>query len=163
MGITSSIGKKKDGTLRYCIDYRKLNAVTRKDNYPLPRIDESLDTLKNARYFTTLDLASGYWQIELTEEAKQKSAFCTTTGLYQFKVMPFGLMNAPATFQRLMERVLAGLQWQICLVYIDDIIIFSHTVEEHLQQLQTVFTRLREAGLKLKPKKLSILKLLRRK
>merc|ERR1711893_349531 len=93
--------KKKDGSLRYCIDYRKLNVVTRKDSYPLPRIDDSLDTLKDAKYFTTLDLASGYWQIELSEDAKQKSAFCTTSGLYQFKEMPFGLTNAPATFQLL--------------------------------------------------------------
>ena len=145
--------RKKDGSLRYCIDYRKLNAVTRKDSYPLPRIDDSLDTLKKAKYFSTLDLASGYWQIELTDDAKQKSAFCTTSGLYQFRVMPFGLTNAPATFQRLMERVLAGLQWKICLVYIDDIIIFSATVDDHLQQLNEVFSRLKIAGLKLKPKK----------
>ena len=145
--------KKKDGSLRYCIDYRKLNAVTRKDSYPLPRIDDSLDALRRAKFFTTLDLASGYWQIELSDDAKQKSAFCTTTGLYQFKVMPFGLTNAPATFQRLMERVLAGLNWQICLVYIDDIIVFSQTVEEHISQLQTVFNRLKSAGLRLKPKK----------
>merc|ERR1712044_80222 len=145
--------RKKDNTLRYCIDYRKLNAVTRKDSYPLPRIDDSLDSLGKAKYFSTLDLASGYWQIGLTEQAKQKSAFCTTSGLYQFRVMPFGLTNAPATFQRLMERVLAGLQWQVCLVYIDDIIIFSETVEQHLEQLQTVFERLQQACLKLKPRK----------
>lgn len=150
--------KKKDGTLRYCIDYRRLNAVTRRDSYPLPRIDDSLDTLRQAKYFTTLDLASGYWQIELSEDARQKSAFCTTSGLYQFRVMPFGLTNSPATFQRLMERVLAGLQWQICLVYIDDIIIFGRTVEEHLAQLQTVFSRLKAAGLKLKPKKCHLFK-----
>ena len=139
--------RKKDGSLRYCIDYRKLNAITIKDSYPLPRIDDSLDTLRRAKYFSTLDLASGYWQIELSEDAKQKSAFCTTTGLYQFRVMPFGLTNAPATFQRLMERVLAGLQWRICLVYIDDIIIFSSTVDDHLKQLQEVFSRLKAAGL----------------
>ena len=145
--------KKKDGTLRYCIDYRKLNSVTQKDSYPLPRIDDSLDSLGNAKYFSTLDLASGYWQIGLSEKAKLKSAFCSTSGLYQFRVMPFGLTNAPATFQRLMERVLAGLQWNICLVYIDDIIIFSRTVDEHIQQLQTVFDRLKHAKLKLKPKK----------
>ena len=145
--------RKKDGSLRYCIDYRKLNAVTVKDSYPLPRIDDSLDALRHAKYFTTLDMASGYWQIGLSEDAKQKSAFCTTSGLYQFKVMPFGLTNAPATFQRLMERVLAGLQWQVCLIYIDDVIIFSRTVEGHIQQLQAVFDRLKAAGLKLKPKK----------
>ena len=145
--------RKKDGTLRYCIDYRKLNAVTVKDSYPLPRIDDSLDSLGKAKYFSTLDLASGYWQIGLDEDAKRKSAFCTTSGLYQFKVMPFGLTNAPATFQRLMERVLGGLQWQICLVYIDDVIVFSETVEEHLASLSEIFTRLGQAGLKLKPKK----------
>ena len=150
--------RKKDGTLRYCIDYRKLNAVTIKDSYPLPRIDDSLDTLRRAKYFSTLDLASGYWQIELSEDAKQKSAFCTTTGLYQFRVMPFGLTNAPATFQRLMERVLAGLQWKICLVYIDDIIIFSSTIDDHLKQLNEVFSRLKAAGLKLKPKKCHLFK-----
>ena len=145
--------RKKDGSLRYCIDYRKLNDITIKDSYPLPRIDESLDSLSKTKYFSTLDLASGYWQIGLDEDAKKKSAFCTTSGLFQFKVMPFGLTNAPATFQRLMERVLAGLQWQICLVYIDDVIIFSETFEDHLAHLSTVFERLTEAGLKLKPKK----------
>ena len=145
--------RKKDGTLRYCIDYRKLNAVTKKDSYPLPRIDESLDSLGTAKYFSTLDLASGYWQIELSDDAKEKSAFCTAQGLFQFKVMPFGLTNAPATFQRLMERILAGLQWQICLVYIDDIIIFSQTLEDHIEQLQAVFGRLKAAKVKLKPKK----------
>jgi transposase InsO family protein len=145
--------RKKDGTIRFCIDYRKLNDVTKKDSYPLPRIDESLDSLGKARYFTTLDLASGYWQIGLTDEAKEKSAFCTPQGLFEFIVMPFGLTNAPATFQRLMERVLTGLQWQTCLVYIDDIIIFSNSVEHHITQLQRVFDRLKDAGLKLKPKK----------
>ena len=148
--------RKKDGTLRYCIDYRKLNAVTRKDSYPLPRIDDSLDSLGKAQFFSTLDLASGYWQIGLSDDAKAKSAFCTPGGLYQFKVMPFGLTNAPATFQRLMERVLAGLQWEICLVYIDDVIIYSQTIEDHLRQLRMVFERLSAAGLKLKPKKCNL-------
>ena len=145
--------RKKDGTIRFCIDYRRLNQITKKDSYPLPRIDESLDSLGRARYFTTLDLASGYWQIALDDEAKEKSAFCTPQGLFQFTVMPFGLTNAPATFQRLMERVLAGLQWQTCLVYIDDIVLFSATIDDHLVQLQRVFDRLKDAGLKLKPKK----------
>ena len=145
--------RKKDGTLRYCIDYRRLNTVTIKDSYPLPRIDESLDALGGSKYFSTLDLASGYWQIELDEDAKEKSAFCTTSGLYQFKVMPFGLTNAPATFQRLMERVLTSLQWQICLIYIDDVIIFSKTLEEHISRLSEILGRLKSAGLKLKPKK----------
>ena len=149
--------RKKDGTIRYCIDYRKLNEVTKKDSYPLPRIDDSLDVLGKANYFSTLDLASGYWQIQLSDEAKEKSAFSTSSGLYQFTVMPFGLTNAPATFQRLMERVLAGLQWHTCLVYIDDIIIFSETIEEHLKQMQEIFDRLKQAKLKLKPKKCKLL------
>ena len=135
--------RKKDGSLRYCIDYRKLNDVTIKDSYPLPRIDESLDSLSHTKYFSTLDLASGYWQIGLVVDARKKSEFCTTSGLYQFKVMPFGLTNAPATFQRLMERILAGLQWQICLVYIDDVIIFSRTFDDHVQHLSVIFERLR--------------------
>ena len=149
--------RKKDGTVRYCVDYRQLNAVTRKDSYPLPRIDDSLESLGKARYFSTLDLASGYWQVGLTEAAKEKSAFCTTSGLYQFNVMPFGLANAPATFQRLMERVLTGLQWEVCLVYLDDVIVFSSTMDEHLSRLAQVFDKFRAAGLKLKPSKCHLL------
>ncbi|PIK44772.1 Retrovirus-related Pol polyprotein from transposon [Apostichopus japonicus] len=96
--------KKKDGSLRYCIDYRKLNNVTEKDSYPLPRIDDSLDTLAGSKWFLTLDLASGYWQVEVAEQDRHKTAFVTNRGLFQFKVLPFGLCNAPATFERLMER-----------------------------------------------------------
>ena len=145
--------RKKDGSTRFCIDYRKLNSVTIKDAYPLPRIDESLDALTGAQYFSTLDLASGYWQVGMTEEAKLKSAFATPSGLYQFKCMPFGLCNAPSTFERLMEQVLSGLQWQICLIYLDDVIIFSRTCLEHIARLDEVLTKLGQAGLKLKPKK----------
>ena len=127
------------------MDFRKLNDCTRKDAQPLPRIDESLDALGGACYFSTLDLASGYLQVVMDPKSKEKTAFTTLYGLYQFRVMPFGLCNAPATFQRLMERVLSGLHWTACLVYLDDIIIFSKTVEQHLALLRDVFSRL-EAG-----------------
>ncbi|KAM7287740.1 retrovirus-related Pol polyprotein from transposon 17.6 [Ixodes scapularis] len=110
--------KKKDGTLRFCVDYRQLNAVTKKDVYPLPRIDDTLDRLRHSRYFSSMDLKSGYWQIEVDERDREKTAFVTPDGLYEFKVMPFGLCTAPATFQRVMDTVLAGLKWQSCLVYL---------------------------------------------
>ena len=145
--------KKKSGETRFCIDYRKLNAISIKDAYPLPRIDDCLDALAGAKCFSTLDLASGYWQVGMTEEAKLKSAFVTNGGLFQWKVMPFGLCNAPSTFERLMEKVLAGLTWQICLVYLDDVIVFSETVDEHIERLEVIFQKLIKAGLTLKPKK----------
>ena len=117
----------------------------------MPRIDSTLDTLSGAQWFSTLDLLSGYWQVEVEEADRPKTAFCTTEGLFQFKVMPFGLSNAPATFQRVMDLALAGLQWSQCLVYMDDVIVLGKTFEEHLDNLRSVFHRLREAGLKLKP------------
>ena len=101
---------KKDGSVRFCVDYRKVNELTCKDAYPLPRIDETLDTLGGAQWFCTMDSGRGYWQIKMKECDKPKTAFVTRKGLFKFKVMPFGLCNAPATFQRLMERVLMGLQ-----------------------------------------------------
>ena len=138
------------------MDYRKLNEVTRKDAYPLPCIDMTLDTLAGSSWFSTLDLVSGYWQVEVAEADRDKTVFCTTEGLFEFKVMPFELCNAPATFQRLMDFILAGLKWAHCLVYLDDVIVLGRSYTEHLENLQMVFARLREAGLKLKPAKCTL-------
>lgn len=144
--------RKKDGSFRFCVDYRRLNNATIKDAYPLPKIDETLDHLSGARWFSTLDLSSGYWQVEVDPKDRPKTSFITKKGLNQFKVMPFGLCNAPATFERLMETVLCGLQWETCLIYLDNIIVFSKTFNEMTENLQKVFNRLFSAGLKLKPK-----------
>ena len=131
-------------------DYRKVNAVIRKDAYPLPRVDDALDALASCK---SLDLLSGYWQVEVDPRDREKTAFTTYDGLFEFMKMSFGLCNAPAAFQRLMDLVLAGLQWHNCLVYLDDILIIGKTFEEHLEKLQLVFDRLWEAELKLKPSK----------
>ena len=135
--------RKKDGSTRFCIDYRKVNSLTRKDAYPIPKIDKTLDTLAGAKLFSTLDLRSGYWQVQVNPEHREKTAFCTSKGLFEFNVMPFGLCNAPATFQRLMDSVLAGLHWKTCLVYTDDIIVVGKSFDEHLCNLQAVLERLR--------------------
>ena len=127
--------------------------LTINDAYPLPNITDCLDTLSGRLYLYTLDLGSGYWQVELEEEDKQKTAFVTHQGLYQFCVMPFGLTNAPATFERLMELVLRGLQWHRCLVYLDDIVTFGDSFTSTLDNLSLIFERLQSAGLKLKPSK----------
>ena len=141
--------RKKDGSLRFCVDFRQLNATTVKDAHPLPRIDDLLDALHGARWFSTLDIKSGYWQVPITESDKAKTAFRTSSGqLYEFNQVQFGLCNTPATFSRLMDRVLAGLHWETCLFYFDDIV-FSSTWEEHLARLRQVFERLRHAKLKL--------------
>lgn len=147
------LAKKKDGTFRFCVDLRAVNSVTQSLPHPLPRIDDALDSLTGARIFSTLDMASGYWQVELAEEDKEKTAFTTGRGLHHFKAMPFGLKNAGPTFQRLMELVLAGVDTKSCLVYLDDIIIFGKTEEDHLENLETVFQKIRQAGMKLKPRK----------
>ena len=149
--------RKKDGSLRLCVDYRHLNSVTKPDTFPLPRIDDLLDQLGRARYFTTLDLAAGYWQIRVADDSIEKTAFVTPNGLFEFRVMPFGLTNAPAIFQRLMQRVLNGLNPEegpdFVAVYIDDILIFSRTMSEHLHHVGLVLDCLQGAGLKLKPNK----------
>ena len=142
--------KKKDGSLRFWVDFRQLNAATIKDAHPIPRIDDLLDALHGARWFSTLDLKSGYWQVPIQEQDKEKTGFRTSSGqLFEFNQVPFGLCNAPATFSRLMDRVLAGLHWETCLFYLDDIIVFAVTWEEHLTRLRQVFKRLHHAQLKL--------------
>src|SRR5688572_29016332 len=118
------LARKKDGNLRFCIDYRQLNDRTKKDSYPLPRIDECLDALAGGGWFSTLDLRSGYHQVAMDPKDADKTAFVTRRGIFRWKVMPFGLCNAPATFQRLMDIVLSGLNFEVCLVYLDDVIIF---------------------------------------
>ncbi len=143
--------RKKDGTSRCCVDYRSLNAVTTKDSYPLPRIDDTLDSLAGACWFSTLDLKSGYHQVEMAEEDKPKTAFTYGQGLWQFRVMSF--VNAQATFERLMERVLDGLLWKSALVYLDDVLVYGSTFEKALERLETVLDRFRTVNLKLSPKK----------
>ena len=149
--------KKKDGETRFCVDYRKLNEVTKKDSYPLPNLTEMLSCLGGAKWFSVLDLRSGYWQIEMEKTDKEKTAFSIGTGLWQFTVMPFGLSNAVATFQRLMERVLGDLIPRCCMVYVDDIIIYGRTENEGLENLRMVIERLTRAGLTLSEKKCKIL------
>ncbi|XP_028301871.1 uncharacterized protein LOC114462925 [Gouania willdenowi] len=145
--------KKKDGSWRFCVDYRKLNALTHKDACPLPRIEEALTELKSARWYSTLDLASGYWQVEMHPLDREKTAFTTPFGLYEFNRMPFGLCNAPATFQRLMQRCLGNLVNDSLLIYLDDVIVFSPDFSSHLRHLEEVFQCLHNHGLKLQPAK----------
>ena len=138
---------KKDSGTRFCVDYRRLNLATVKDAYPLPRIDDTLNILAEKQWFSTLDLSSGYWQVSLSPEARCKTAFATHSGLFQFKFMTFGLCNAPATFERLMDRVLQGLRWSCYLIYLDDIISFGTTFDD---ALTLIFQRLSSYGLQLK-------------
>ena len=142
--------KKKDDSLRFCVDFRQHNAATVKDAHPIPCIDDLLDALHGARWFSTLNLKSGYWQIPIQEQNKEKTAFRTSSDqLFEFNQVPFGLCNVPAMFSRLMDPVIAGLHWETCLFYLDDIIVFAATWEEHLARLRQVFERLRHAQFKL--------------
>ena len=146
--------RKKDDSLRFCIDFRRLNSLTKKDSHPLPQICETLDSLVGAAYFSTFDLTSGFWQVPMADESKQFTAFTLgSMGLFECDRMPFGLCNAPATFQRLMQNCLGELNLTYCLIYLDDVIVYSKTPEEHLQRMQVIFDHLQEHGLKLKPTK----------
>ncbi len=141
---------KNDGSARFCVDYRKLNASTIRDAYPIPRMDDCIDSLGEAKIFTTLDCNSGYWQIPIKESDRHKTAFVSHMGSYHFKRMPFGLTNAPATFQRAIDILLSGVNWQFCLVYLDDVIVYSNTEEDHIRHVDEVLTVLGKAGLSLK-------------
>ena len=149
--------KKKNGSIRPCIDYRRLNSLVTPDAFPLPRIQDCLDAVSGSTLFSTFDLTSGYFQIPVKAEDIPKTAFACKFGHFEMTRMPFGLNNSASTFQRTMELALQGLQWETCIIYIDDIIVFAKTIEEHLKRVEQVFERLKQAGLKLKPEKCDML------
>ena len=151
--------RKKNGKLRFCIDLRKLNSKTLKASYALPRIEQTLESLADSMVYSTLDLTSGYWQVEMAEECKPYTAFtCGPLLFFECETMPFGATNAPATFQRLMEDCLGDLNMNWCIVYLDDVIVFSKTPDEYLERLEAVFQKLSAAGFKLKPSKCTFFK-----
>lgn len=149
---------KKDGSLRFCIDFRYLNSVSKFESYPMPRIDELLERVGKAKFITTLDLSKGYWQLALAPETKELTAFKTPYGMFQFKGMPFGLQGAPATFQQLMDQVLREVP-QFAAAYLDDVVIFSQTWEEHVAYLQRVLHLIKTAGLTINPKSVFLLRI----
>lgn len=152
------LARRKDGKLRMCIDYRQLNSKTIRDNYALPRIDEVLDSLAGAKYYSVIDMKSGYYQIEIAEEHKPRTAFTVgPLGFWEHNRLPFGLCNAPATYQRIMEECFGELHLKICFIYLDDLIVFSDSFEQHLERLELILERLRKCGLKLSGKKCSFL------
>ena len=149
----------KDGSLHFCIDFRKLNSLTVKDSHPLPCICEMLESLPGAAHYLTFDMNSGFWQVPMDEESKQYTAFTLgSMGLYECESVPFGLCNAPPTFQRLMQNCLGELNLTYCLIYLDDMIVFSEMPKEHLRRMRVVFDCLHEHGLKLKPSKCDVFK-----
>ena len=148
----------KDGTLRFCIDFRRLNSRTKKDSFPLPRMQETMESMVGARFFSSMDLKSGFWQVRMSEKSWQYTAFTVgSLGIYEFLRMPYRLCNTPAMFQRLMQNCLGELNLTYALVYLDDVIVYSHMEEDHLRQLQAMFECFQEHGLKLKPSKCSFL------
>ena len=149
--------KKKDGSLTFCIDYREVNATTQKDIYPLPRTYMCLDAMPGAQWFSTFDLRSSYHQVAMKPDDADKTAFICREGQFKFTAMPFGLWNAGATFQRSSDMIMTGLAYEVCFVYLDDAIVFSSTFEEHFTRLWLVLSKLRDAGLKLKPRKCTML------
>ncbi|KAL2082602.1 hypothetical protein ACEWY4_022420 [Coilia grayii] len=148
---------KRDGSIKFCIDFRQVNALSKVDPYPMPRIDELVERLGKAKYITTIDLSRGYWQVPLSPRAKEVTAFRTPFGLYHFNMMPFGLQGAPASFQRLMDRVLRGTH-QFAAAYLDDVCIWSNSWEEHCRHLRQVLDHIREAGLTINPGKCALAK-----
>ena len=151
--------RKKDGSLHFYIDFRRLNSLTKKDCHPLPHICETLDSLVGSAFYSTFDLTSGFWQVPMDEESKQYTAFTLgSMGLFECEQMPFGLCNAPVTFQRLMQNCLGELNLMYCLIYLDDVIVYSKMPAEHLQRMRVVFDCLRMHGLKLKPTKCELFK-----
>ena len=155
------MAKKKGGQLRFCCDFRYLNAVTIKDAYPIPRIDESLSKLGDAKFFTTLDLGSAFWQVPLRKQDREITGFACELGLFQWKRMPFGLCNATATFQGLMAQALTSVTKKygnLIMCYVDDVVIATPTLEDHIERLEEVFSRMKQAGLKCKPSKCEILR-----
>ena len=146
--------RKKDGGLQFCIDFRRLNSRTKKDAYPLPRMQETMESMVGTRFFSTMDLKSGFWQVKMAKDSQQYTAFTVgSMGVYEFLRMPYRLCNAPVTFQRLMQNCLRELNLTYALIYLDNVIVFSRTEEEHLHRLRVVFGRFLEHGLKLKPSK----------
>ena len=149
------VPKKDTDALRFCVNYRALNAVTKTDKWPMPRTDEVFDLLEGCRYFTKLDVAAMYWHIKMDPRDQHKTAFIVPSGLYEFTRMPFGLKNAPATAIRTINSILSGLNFIICFVYFDDIIVFARTKEEHKERLRQVLARLTQANFKLRKEKCS--------
>lgn len=150
--------QKKYRAWRFCVDYRKLNNVTHKDAFPLPCMEDSLTSLHKAEWYSTLDLPSGYCQVEVEENDNEKTAFTTPFGLFEFERMPFGLCNAPATFQRLMQRCLGEQLAESAFVYLDDVMVFYRSFSDHLDHLESVFQALGRYGLKLRPEKFQLLR-----